>query len=135
MAQHDKQAREGRVRYGEREERSDYVAQNDLPPQNASGKEEARKHENPASTHNDPLKHHGEPTAEELRSNASSQLDICQIPFASNHSQTVPWPESAPSFSGAKPELGRRSSLGVCESRPVPIFMVHREIKILTDLP
>ena len=62
---------------------------------------------------------------------------ICQIPFASNHSQTVSWPESAPSFSGAKLEQGCRSSLGagVCDSRPMPIFMVHREMKMLTDLP
>lgn len=54
------------MRRGGREETSDYVAESDLPPQNASGKEEARKHENPASTHNDPSKHHGEPTDEEL---------------------------------------------------------------------
>lgn len=88
------------------------MAENDLPPQNATGKEEARKHENPTSIHNDPSKHHREPTDEELLSNASCQLDICQIPFASNHSQTVAWPESALSFSGAKLELGCRSSLG-----------------------
>lgn len=112
MAQHDNQTCEGRVRCGEREGRSDYVAENNLPPQSASGKEEARKHENPTSTHNDPSEHHGEPTDEELLSNASCQLGICQIPFASNHLQTVSWPESAHSFSGAKLELGCRSTLG-----------------------
>lgn len=77
-----------------------------LPPQHASGKEEARKYENPTSTHNDPSKHHGELTDEEFPSNVSCQLDICQIPLASNHSQTVVWTESALSFSGTKLELG-----------------------------
>lgn len=106
-----------RVHCGEREGRSDYVAKNNLPPQNASGREEARKHENSASTHNDPSEHRGEPTDEELLSNASCQLAICQILFVSNHLQTVAWPESALSFSGVKLELGCRSSLGagVCE--------------------
>lgn len=113
MAQHDKQTCEGRVHCGEREGRRDYVAKNNLPPQNASGKEEARKHENSTSTHNEPSEHHGEPTDEELLSKASCQLRICQIPFASNHLQTVAWPESAHSFSSVKLDLGcRRISLG-----------------------
>lgn len=112
MAQHDKQTWEGRACCGEREGRSDYVAKNNLPPQNASGEEEARKHENSASAHNDPSERRGEPADEELLSNASCQLGICQIPFASNHLQTVAWPESAHSFSGVKLELGCRSSLG-----------------------
>lgn len=65
-------------------------------------------------------------------SNASCQLGICQIPFASNHSETVAWPKSAPSFSGAKLQ---KLGAGVCESRPVPIFMVRREMEMLTNLP
>lgn len=113
MAQHDKQTCEGRARCEEREGRSDYVVKNNLPPQNASGKEEARKHENSTSTHNVPSECHGEPADEELLSNASCQLSICQILFASNHLQTVAWPESAHSFSGVKLELGcRRISVG-----------------------
>lgn len=94
---------------GKGKKKKDYEAENDLPPQNASVKEEARKHEDPASTHNDPSKHQGEPTDEELLSNASCQLNICQILFTSNHPQTVAWPESALSFSGAKLELDCRS--------------------------
>lgn len=137
MARHDKQTCDRRVHCGEREGRSDYVAKNNLPPRNASGKEEARKRENSASTHNDPSECHGEPTDEELLANAFCQLTICQIPFASNHLQTVSWPESAHSSSGVKLELGCGSSLGagVCLSRTVPIFVIHRKIEMLTNLP
>lgn len=106
MARHDKQTCEGRMHCGEREGRSDYVAENNLPLRNASGKEGARKHENSASTHSDPSESLGEPTDGELLSNASCQLGICQIPFASNHLQTVAWPESPHSSSGLRLELG-----------------------------
>lgn len=56
------------------------MAENDVPPQNASGKEEARKQENPASTHNDPSNHHGEPIDEEF-----SLMPPANSVFAKSH--------------------------------------------------